>query len=57
MTTSEIIAQYTKLGELVASEALLGLQLITLTAEQRKAHLAVLAQKDLINHLEEDKDI
>jgi hypothetical protein len=57
MTTQEIIAEYTKLGELVATENSLGIQLIALTTEQCKSHLATLAQRDLIRNLEEDKNI
>jgi hypothetical protein len=56
MTTKEIIDEYTKLGLCVATERLLGEQMIQLTAQQRKAHLETLAQKDLIRNLEEDKN-
>lgn len=57
MTTSEIIQEYTELGKCKATEALLGEQLIQMTAEQRKAHLATLAQQDKIYNLENDKTL
>jgi hypothetical protein len=57
MTTYEIIAEYTKLGECKATEALLGEQMIQLTADQRKAHLATLDQQDKIYNLENDRRV
>ena len=57
MIKQQIIEAYTKLGELVAKENELGIQLIQFTAEQRKAHQAVLEQKDIINHLDEDENL
>lgn len=57
METNKIIAEYTHLGELVAKEAELGVQLILLTKEQRKAHQEVIAQKDKIANMENDREV
>lgn len=42
----DIIAEYTKLGELIQIERDLGEQVIRLTEAQRKAHQEVIYQKD-----------
>lgn len=57
MTSSEIIAEYTALGQCIATESLLGEQLTSLTKEQRAAHQATLQQKDRCNNLDNDKSI
>lgn len=57
MTSENIIKEYTELGRLKANEAMLGEQMIQLTADQRKAHLATLAQQDKIYNLENDRQV
>ena len=52
MTKQDIIAEYTKLGELIAQERECGEQLIQLTLEQRKAHQLVIQQQDKVRNLE-----
>ena len=53
----QFLLEYLHLGEAKWEERELGIQLIALTTEQRKSHLATLAQRDLIRNIEEDKNI
>jgi len=57
MTKENIIAEYTLLGTLIAHEAEIATEIIEKTAEQRKVHQQVLSQRDVVNHLNEDKEV
>ena len=52
----DIVKEYTRLGELIKLETELGEQMIWLTKAQRKAHLEVLSQKDLVRNFT-DNDV
>jgi hypothetical protein len=52
----DIVKEYTRLGELIKLESDLGEQMIRLTKAQRKAHLEVLSQKDLVRNFT-DNDV
>ncbi len=52
----DIVKEYTRLGELIKLETDLGEQMIRLTKAQRKAHLEVLSQKDLVRNFT-DNDV
>jgi hypothetical protein len=53
----QIVAEFTKLGQCIATEYSLGEQLIQLTKEQRQAHQATLAQQDICNNLKNDEEV